>query len=53
VSVEFCDTELVYRDMDGNSLAAVADAISQKDEAGKAEWLTQYDYEVTGDNLSR
>lgn len=52
VSVEFSNTERISCDMHGDNLAAVAEAISQQDEAGKTEWVPRYDYETTGDNLS-
>ena len=52
MSVEFIDTERASYNINGHSLAAVAEAISQKDEAGMTEWFPRYDYEVTGDNLS-
>jgi hypothetical protein len=52
MSVEFSGPERVACDIDGDNLAAVAEAISRKDEAGKAEWVPRYDYQVTGSNLS-
>lgn len=52
MSVEFSDTEWLSEPLDGATLAAVAETISQMDEAGKTEWFVHYDYETSGDVLS-
>ncbi|HET9943645.1 MAG TPA: DUF922 domain-containing protein [Terriglobia bacterium] len=47
MSIEFSDTHWHSYDVDGDSLAAVADAILQMDEAAKTEWFPRYEYTVS------
>jgi predicted secreted Zn-dependent protease len=51
VSVEFLDPQWTLEPVDGPSLAAVAETISQMLEAGKTEWFPRYTYETDGDDL--
>ncbi|SPE35040.1 hypothetical protein SBA3_2220025 [Candidatus Sulfopaludibacter sp. SbA3] len=52
MSVQFIDPEQVSYRVDGNTLASVAQAVSQEDEAGKTEWFPHYEYELNGSGLS-
>lgn len=52
MSVEFPDPQWTSEPVDGPSLAAVAETISQMVEAGKTEWFPSYSYETGGDLVS-
>lgn len=52
MSVQFLDTEQVSYAVNADTLTAAAELISQKAEAGKAEWFPRYDYETTGSEIS-
>jgi predicted secreted Zn-dependent protease len=50
--VDFIGPEQVSRTVDGDTLAGVAQVVSQDDEVGKAEWFPRYEYELNGSALS-
>lgn len=50
--VNFADPERASYPLDGDSLASVAQLVSQKDEAAKTEWFPTYTYELNGSVLS-
>lgn len=52
MSVEFSDTEWRVYDVDAESLAAAAQAISQMDEAAETEWFPRYEYTTSGSRLA-
>jgi predicted secreted Zn-dependent protease len=52
MSVEFSDTERGFYDVDADSLAAAAEAISQMAEAAETEWFPRYEYQTMGHALS-
>jgi Bacterial protein of unknown function (DUF922) len=52
MGVEFADTERINVDGHGSTLSAVAAAISQQDEAGKAEWFPTYALRDGGVNVT-
>lgn len=52
MSIDFSETEWEYEAVGGSTLAAVAQAISPKQEAALTEWFPHYDYQTTGDAIS-
>jgi predicted secreted Zn-dependent protease len=52
VAVEFSDTEWRTKSVGGATLAAVAQAISQMDEAAKTEWFPAYTADTVDGNLT-
>lgn len=52
MSVGFGDPQWTSEPVDGATLAAVAETISQMAEAGKTEWFPRFSYETTGDAVS-
>jgi predicted secreted Zn-dependent protease len=52
MSVGFGDPQWRSEPVDGVSLAAVAETISQMTEAGKTEWFPRFSYETTDDAVS-
>lgn len=52
MSVEFSETEWKYEPVQASTLAGVADAISQMEEAAKTEWFPAYKYDTTDEAVS-
>jgi predicted secreted Zn-dependent protease len=52
MSIQFSDTEWMTKSVDGSTLAAVSQAISQIDEAAKTQWFPAYTANMHDDTLT-